>query len=81
MRRIRKGFLGVETPLFKGMLAAKEIAKEGIAEEQVQADDTIAAAVQEPVAEDVSNEAIPSQPSHDIPSTSQVQFSPPQQPQ
>nr|GFD31366.1 hypothetical protein [Tanacetum cinerariifolium] len=49
-----------------------------------------AAVVQETVAEDVANEAIPSTPtplilpslpSHDIPSTSQVQSSPPQQPQ
>nr|GEX36094.1 hypothetical protein [Tanacetum cinerariifolium] len=64
--------------------------KEGIAEEQVQADDAIAAAVQETVAEDVANEAIPSThtplilpspPSHDISSTSQVQSPPPQQPQ
>nr|GFB76641.1 hypothetical protein [Tanacetum cinerariifolium] len=82
MRRVRKGFSGVETPLFEGMLTVKEIAEEGIAEEQVQADDTVAAAVQETVAEDVANEAIPSSPpSHDIPSTSQVQSSPPQQPQ
>nr|GFD04147.1 hypothetical protein [Tanacetum cinerariifolium] len=43
----------VETPLFEGMLAAREIAEEGIAEEQVQADYAIAAAaVQETVAED-----------------------------
>nr|GEX83391.1 hypothetical protein [Tanacetum cinerariifolium] len=90
MRWVGKGFSGVDTPLFEGMLAAKEITKEGIAEEQVQADDAIVAAVQETVAEDVANEAIPSTPtplilpsppSHDIPSTSQVQSSPPQQPQ
>nr|GFC90657.1 hypothetical protein [Tanacetum cinerariifolium] len=65
-------------------------AEEGIAEEQVQADDDVAAAVQETVAEDFANEAIPSTPnpltlpsppSHDIPSPSQVQSSPPQQPQ
>nr|GFC32181.1 hypothetical protein [Tanacetum cinerariifolium] len=87
--RVRKGISGVETPLFKGMLAVREIAEEGIAEEQVQADDVVAAAVQEIVAEDVANEAIPSTltplilpspPSHDIPSTSQVQSLPPQQP-
>nr|GFA50447.1 hypothetical protein [Tanacetum cinerariifolium] len=90
IRRVVKGFSGVETPLFEGMLAAREIAKEGITEEQVQADDAVAAAVQETVAEDVANEAmpstptpliLPSPPSHDIPSTSQVQSSPPQQPQ
>nr|GEY72885.1 hypothetical protein [Tanacetum cinerariifolium] len=34
MRRVRKGFSGVETPLFKSMLAARDIAEEGIAEEQ-----------------------------------------------
>nr|GEZ31195.1 hypothetical protein [Tanacetum cinerariifolium] len=81
MRRVAKGFSGVETPLFEGMLAAKEIA-----EEQVQADDTVAAAVQETVA----NEAIPSTPtplilpsppSPAFLSPSHVQFSPPQQPQ
>nr|GFD01104.1 hypothetical protein [Tanacetum cinerariifolium] len=64
-------------------------AEEGIAEEQVQADDAVAAAVQETVAEDVTNEAIPSTPtplilpsppSHEIPSTTQVQSLPPQQP-
>nr|GFC51609.1 hypothetical protein [Tanacetum cinerariifolium] len=80
MRRVGKGFSGVGTPLFEGMLAAKEIVEEGIAEEQVQADDAVAAAVQETVAEDVANEAIPSTPtplilpsppSHDIPSPSQ----------
>nr|GEV20547.1 hypothetical protein [Tanacetum cinerariifolium] len=90
MRRVGKGFSRVETPLFEGMLAAREIAKERIAEEQVQADDAVAAAIQESVAEGVANEAIPSTPtllilpsppSHDISYTSQVQFSPPQQPQ
>nr|GEY89865.1 hypothetical protein [Tanacetum cinerariifolium] len=87
---VRKGFSWVETPLFEGMLAAKEIVEEGISEEQVQADDVVAAAVQETVAEDVANEDIlstptplilPSPPSHNIPSPSQVQSSPPQQPQ
>nr|GFB01226.1 hypothetical protein [Tanacetum cinerariifolium] len=81
MRWVGKGFLGVETPLFEGMLAARQLAEEGIAEEHVQADDTVAAAVQENVAEDVTNDAIPSPPSHDIPSPSQEQSSPPQQPQ
>nr|GFA21546.1 hypothetical protein [Tanacetum cinerariifolium] len=86
IRWVGKGFSGVGTPLFEGMLAAREIAEEEIAEEQVQADD----AVEETVAEDVANEAIPSTPtplilpsppSHDLPSTSQVQYSPPQHPQ
>nr|GEZ58239.1 hypothetical protein [Tanacetum cinerariifolium]GEZ61411.1 hypothetical protein [Tanacetum cinerariifolium] len=38
MRRVGKGFSKVETPLFEGMLTAREIVKEGIAEEQVQAE-------------------------------------------
>nr|GFA31501.1 integrase, catalytic region, zinc finger, CCHC-type, peptidase aspartic, catalytic [Tanacetum cinerariifolium] len=83
MRRVGKGFSGVETPLFKGMIAAREIAKEGIAEEQVQADDDVAAVVQETVTEDVANEAtpstptsliLPSPPSHGIPSPSQLEI-------
>nr|GFB53598.1 hypothetical protein [Tanacetum cinerariifolium] len=57
--RVGKGFSGVETPLFEGMLAARQLAEE----------------------EDVANAAIPSPPSHDIPSPSQEQSSPPQQPQ
>nr|GFC16687.1 hypothetical protein [Tanacetum cinerariifolium] len=65
MRWVGKGFLGVETPLFEGMLAAREITKERIAEEQVQAD-VVVAAVQETVAEDVANEAIPSTPTPPI---------------
>nr|GEW95315.1 hypothetical protein [Tanacetum cinerariifolium] len=80
MRHVGKGFLGFETPLFEGMLAARQLAEDGIAEEQVQADDAVAAAVQENVAEDVANDAIPSPPSHEIPSPSQEQSSPPQQP-
>nr|GEX36424.1 putative ribonuclease H-like domain-containing protein [Tanacetum cinerariifolium] len=52
MRRVRKGFSGVETPLFE-----------------------------ENVAEDVAHDAIPSPPSHDIPSPSQEPSLPPQQPQ
>nr|GEY44674.1 hypothetical protein [Tanacetum cinerariifolium] len=74
-------FSRVETPLFEGMLAARQLVEEGITEEQVQADVAVAAAVQENVAEDDANDAIPSPPFHDIPSPSQEQSSPPQQPQ
>nr|GEY31640.1 hypothetical protein [Tanacetum cinerariifolium] len=81
MRRVGKGFSGVETPLFEGMLAARQLAEEGIADKQVQADAGVADAVQENIAEDVANDAIPSPPSHEIPSPSQEQSSPPQQPQ
>nr|GFB51255.1 hypothetical protein [Tanacetum cinerariifolium] len=71
----------VETPLFEGMLAARQLAEEGLAGEQVQADDTVGAAVRENVAEDVAQDAIPSPPSHDIPSPSHEPSSPPPQPQ
>nr|GEU93238.1 hypothetical protein [Tanacetum cinerariifolium] len=40
-------FSRVETSLFKGMLNARQLAEEGIAEEQVQADDAVVADVQE----------------------------------
>nr|GEX96645.1 hypothetical protein [Tanacetum cinerariifolium] len=80
MRQVGKGFSAVETPLFEGMLAARQLAEEGIAEEQCQADDAVAV-VQENVAEDIANDAIPSPSSHAIPSHSQEQSSPPQQPQ
>nr|GFA72550.1 hypothetical protein [Tanacetum cinerariifolium] len=52
MRRVGKGFSRVETPLFEGMLAVRQAAEEGIAEAQVQADDVVAAAVEEHVVED-----------------------------
>nr|GFB73838.1 hypothetical protein [Tanacetum cinerariifolium] len=82
MRRVGKGFSGVETPLFEGMLAVRQPAEEGVTEAQVQVDDAVAAAVEENVAEDVAHDAIPSPPSHDIPSPSQEPSSPPpQQPQ
>nr|GFB56454.1 hypothetical protein [Tanacetum cinerariifolium] len=35
----------VETPLFEGMLAARQLAEEGLAEEQVQVDDVVAVVV------------------------------------
>nr|GEW90824.1 glutamic acid-rich protein-like [Tanacetum cinerariifolium] len=79
MRKVRKGFSGVETPLFAGMLVAREVTEEGLVEEQVQADGAVATAVQENVTVDVTNEAIPSPPSHDIPSPSQEHTTPPQQ--
>nr|GEW77796.1 hypothetical protein [Tanacetum cinerariifolium] len=46
MRRVGKGFSGVETPLFECMLVAGENVEEDIAVERVQ-DDAIVAAVQE----------------------------------
>nr|GEY84364.1 hypothetical protein [Tanacetum cinerariifolium] len=66
MRRVGKGFLGVETPLFEGMLIDVQTADEEVAEAQVQVDAAVAAAVEENVAEDVSHDAIPSPPPHHV---------------
>nr|GEU50003.1 putative ribonuclease H-like domain-containing protein [Tanacetum cinerariifolium] len=44
MRRIGKGFSGVETPLFEGMLVVQENVVEGIADEQVQTDSVVTTA-------------------------------------
>nr|GEV68131.1 reverse transcriptase domain-containing protein [Tanacetum cinerariifolium] len=44
MRRVGKGFSGVETPLFEGMLIVGENVEEGIVAEQVQDDVDVAAA-------------------------------------
>nr|GFB36689.1 hypothetical protein [Tanacetum cinerariifolium] len=71
MRRVGKGFSGVETPLFEGMLADRQPAEEGLVDEQVQVDDDVAAVFEENVAEDVAHDVIPSPPSHAIPSPSQ----------
>nr|GEZ06519.1 hypothetical protein [Tanacetum cinerariifolium] len=80
MRRVRKGFSGVKPPLFEGMLADRQPAEEELVAKQVQVDVVVAAAVEENVADNVSQDAIPSPPSHDIPSTSQEPSLPPQQP-
>nr|GEW05175.1 reverse transcriptase domain-containing protein [Tanacetum cinerariifolium] len=96
LARIGKGFYGVETPLFEGMIVEQQVA-EGDADEVYGEDVNVAGVVTEGVfsaADDVvptANEqpSIPSptpptpplQPSHDIPSTSQVQPTPPQSPQ
>nr|GEW36250.1 ribonuclease H-like domain-containing protein [Tanacetum cinerariifolium] len=92
MRRVGKGFSGVDTPLFEGMLVAQEVGKDA---NEVHAENVNAAGV---LAEGASSDAVnavvevpsipsptpptpPPQPSQDIPSTSQVQPTPPQSPQ
>nr|GFB89683.1 hypothetical protein [Tanacetum cinerariifolium]GFC44547.1 hypothetical protein [Tanacetum cinerariifolium] len=70
----------VETSLFEGMLTDRQHVEEGFIDEQVQVDDVVTAAVEENVVEDVAHYAIPSPPSHDIPSPSQEPSLPPQQP-
>nr|GEX90306.1 putative ribonuclease H-like domain-containing protein [Tanacetum cinerariifolium] len=89
MRRVGKGFSRVETPLFEGMLVIGENIEEGIAAEQVQDDDVVAAAqegVTAVIEEDVQDQSIPSptpppHPPQDLPSTSSVQPTPPTSPQ
>nr|GEV67636.1 hypothetical protein [Tanacetum cinerariifolium] len=80
MRRVRKGFSGVETPLFEGMITDRQPAEEELGAEQVQVDVVVAAAVVEDVAEDISHMATPSPLPHGIPSPLQEPSSPPQQP-
>nr|GEV85305.1 reverse transcriptase domain-containing protein [Tanacetum cinerariifolium] len=88
MRRVGKGFLGVKTPLFEGMVVAEEIQEQGDAEDQVQDDIDDAAAQGADTAvegDDVHEPSIPSptpppQQSQDLPSTSQVQHTPPPSP-
>nr|GEW50768.1 hypothetical protein [Tanacetum cinerariifolium] len=86
--RVGKGFSGVETPLFEGMLVAREIEEQGAAEEQVQDDVDDAAAQGDDTAvegDDVHEPSIPfptpptppPQQSQNLPSTSQVQHTPP----
>nr|GEV08145.1 hypothetical protein [Tanacetum cinerariifolium] len=83
MRRVGKGFLGVETPLFEGMLVAGVLEEEGDAEEQVPdvaVDDAAAHGADTTVqGDDVHKPSIPSptpptpppQKSQDLPSSSQ----------
>nr|GEW89567.1 hypothetical protein [Tanacetum cinerariifolium] len=81
---VGKGFSGVETPLFEGMIADRQPAEEELGAEQVQVDAAVAATVVEDVvedvAEDVAHVATPSPLPHGIPSPPQEPSSPPQQP-
>nr|GEW51059.1 hypothetical protein [Tanacetum cinerariifolium] len=76
MRRVGKGFSGVETPLFEGMIADRQPAEEELGAKQVQVDD----AVVEDVAEDVVHMATPLPPPHGISYPPQEPSSHPHQP-
>nr|GEW38659.1 hypothetical protein [Tanacetum cinerariifolium] len=64
MRRVGKGFSGVETPLFETMLAVRDITKEAEAQVPAQVDD-----VHEHVAEEVANDVVPPTPTSPSPSS------------
>nr|GEY36068.1 putative ribonuclease H-like domain-containing protein [Tanacetum cinerariifolium] len=80
MRRVGKGFLGVETPLFEGRIADRQHAEAELGAEQVHVNAAVAVAVVEDVAADVAHVATPSPPPHGIPSPPQELSLPPQQP-
>nr|GEV29896.1 hypothetical protein [Tanacetum cinerariifolium] len=93
--RVRKGFSGIETPLFEGMIIGQVIEEGGDAEERVQdvtdsdaaqGDDTAAhrevpTVSQEPSIPSPTPPTPPTQPPQDLPSTSQVHHTPLQSPQ
>nr|GFC30297.1 hypothetical protein [Tanacetum cinerariifolium] len=95
IRRVGKGFSEVETPLFEGMLVEQQVVKEGDVDvhgEEVNAGATaegdvsvahgeVPTVAEEPSILSHTPPSPPPQPSHDIPSTSQVQPTPPQSPQ
>nr|GEY13926.1 auxilin-like protein [Tanacetum cinerariifolium] len=57
MRRVGKGFSGVETSIFESMLAVRDVAEEAEAHVLAQGDD-----VQEPAAEEVPTDVVPPTP-------------------
>nr|GEX76799.1 hypothetical protein [Tanacetum cinerariifolium] len=67
MRRVGKGFSGVETPLFENMLAVRDVAKEAEAQVPAQGDD-----VQEPAVEEVTTDVVPPTPTSPSPSSPRV---------
>nr|GEZ83642.1 ribonuclease H-like domain-containing protein [Tanacetum cinerariifolium] len=80
LSKVGKGFSGVETPLFEGMIAERQPTEEELGAEQVQVDTGVTAAVVEDVAKDVVHMATPSPPPHGISSPPQEPSSPPHQP-
>nr|GEW30835.1 hypothetical protein [Tanacetum cinerariifolium] len=81
MRRVGKGFSGVDTPLLKGMIVAQQdddVVDEGAASVAV---DDVPAAVEEPSIPSPTPNTQPPPPSQDLPSTSQVLPTPPPSPQ
>nr|GEU31683.1 putative ribonuclease H-like domain-containing protein [Tanacetum cinerariifolium] len=75
MRRVGKGFSGVETPLFESMLVVRDVAKEAEAQVPAQGDD-----VQEPAAKEVVTNVVPPTPTPPSPPSLVIPSSPPHQP-
>nr|GEY49779.1 hypothetical protein [Tanacetum cinerariifolium] len=75
MRRVGKGFSGVETPLFESMLVVRDVAEEAEAHVPAQGDD-----VQEPAVEEVVTEVVPPTLTPPSPPSPIIPSSPPHQP-
>nr|GFC03149.1 hypothetical protein [Tanacetum cinerariifolium] len=75
MRRVGKGFSGVETPLFENMLAVRDVAEKAEAQVPAQGDD-----IQESVVEDVATDVVPPTPTSPSSSSPVIPSSPPHQP-
>nr|GFB20517.1 hypothetical protein [Tanacetum cinerariifolium] len=96
MRRIGKGFSGVETPLFEGMIADRHPAEEELGAEHVQVDAAVVVRdvakeaeaqvpaqgddVQEPAIEEVVTKVVPPTPTSSSPPSPVILSSPPHQP-
>nr|GFC06844.1 hypothetical protein [Tanacetum cinerariifolium] len=74
MRRVGKGFSGVETPLFESMLAVRDVAEEAEAQVPTQGDD-----VQEHATEEVATDAVSPTLTSPSPSSPIIPSSPPHQ--
>nr|GEU58136.1 hypothetical protein [Tanacetum cinerariifolium] len=74
MRRARKGFSGVEKPLFETMLAVRDVAKDAEAQVPAQGDD-----VQDHAAEEVATNVISPIPTSPSPSSPVIPSLPPHQ--
>nr|GFB29557.1 hypothetical protein [Tanacetum cinerariifolium] len=74
IRRVEKGFSGVETPLFENMLAVRDVDEEEDAQVPAQGDE-----VQEPAAEEVATKVVPPIPTSLSPSSPVIPSSPPHQ--
>nr|GFC27549.1 hypothetical protein [Tanacetum cinerariifolium] len=75
MRRVGKGFSGVETPLFENMIAVRDVAEEAEAHVPSQGD-----VVQEPAAEEVATDVVSPIPTSPSPSSLVIPSLPPHQP-